>query len=1795
MSEFNHKEIEKKWKARWNESKINHPDLKNGKNPFTNLMMFPYPSAEGLHAGSLYTFTGIDTFSRFKKMQGFDVFEPFGLDGFGIHSENFAIKIGEHIKDVSARTEAHYYDQVEMAGLMIDKDHRVETYKPNYYRWTQWLFLKMWEKGLAYRKKSPVNYCPKCKTTLSNEQVIDGKCERCDTITEKKDQEQWFWKITDYAERLIENTNWLDWPEDVLEAQRNWIGKSEGAEIDFWVVQNSLLKFSKTKHIILDFDGVLADTFDGLQVLWGEFRGEDPKVLKQKQIEMFSSTIHKKSEPPSKERYEEELKNLKIIWKKFKEVYGLKFFDGFISELKKIPNAKFSVVTSIPKEFFEKELRETGLNIERILDYEDHWSKEHKIAQACADWKVSEKDVFYITDTTSDYIELNEFVDPKKIIGVSWGYLPYEVLKKGIPENQIIQNFSEIHSKFREKILVATTNETKVERFKRFFKILGLEIDVEQVPNYQDVEENGKDGLENSFLKLKNLKGRFEFPVISEDTEIFIDGENFDPTEVKRIALFGEDEKSLTQEEIGKILNDFYKNLAKKHGGEVDFYYQDNFTILFPDGSIKQNSNKRFYTLKDIEHSKLDIWMPMRNLYISKETGKPSVNENFDLENIPEDYKIEFEPITSALSEMIFEKQEKIKVFTTRPDTIFGVSFMVVSPENEVLKNLEEKIQNLKEIEDYIKKSKSKSDLERTDLNKDKTGVEILGLQILNPVNHKISPLFVADYVLANYGTGAVMGVPAHDDRDYEFAKKYNLEILPVVAPEFGKKQENEEFRETITAVLWYEKEKKFIGLKSDKFNWRYEPVIGGVEENENFEDAVRREIEEKTGFFDLEIIAKFPVPIFSHFFAEHKNVARFRKTHLFIVKINSLESKGVNFDKYEKNINPKPELFDFNDFVKNWLKEEDFSDFLLYYQLAESFLKFKKFDFQNVKSGVSINSGFLNNLSTDEAKLKILEFLEERKIGNKKITYRLRDWCISRQRYWGPPIPMIYCENCAKNSGINFNKKLPEKILVGTRNEAKVSMIRDSFPKNLGVKFISLNDLDYEVDDSDLIEGDDFRKNSKMKSKFYFEKTGIPTISIDQILWVEKWPKDNGYIVHIRKLATMNDNATDEEVIKFIEEKFLPIIGSGSCANFHFAISYTDSDGTKDFISIQKNAFFQKRKSDKFKPGYPLDLFLVDEESGKYYTELSEDERYKESISNFLKNEFLVEVFGAKISNNNSGWVPVPESDLPVTLPEIPKFEDFLPDGSGKGPLQKQIDFVNVKCPICGSPAKRETDVSDSFVDSSWYFLRYPSVGIDDKPFDFLDSPILPEIVPSERTRNSLVEFRKLCKILENAKIPFWVSGSVALNALNKAIYTDINDIDIIVESKNLEKVVEILELIGFEKSQKEHYNYNIEMVKDWVEIDIWTKNEILNKDFSEKDFSRNYKLNFAGVDFNILPIDTMLLIYSKLSTYEYREQKRKKDLDGLKILETHKSVLTEKWLPVGRYTGGKEHTVLHLLYSRFVNMVLNDLGYINFQEPFPEFKINGLIVKDGAKMSKSKGNVVNPDVYIEKYGADAVRLYLRFLGRFDQGGDFRDSGMEGMARFVKKVWGLFEDVVVSQLNHKPQENILQHAQDDNKNNQKSNLSIVHKTIKKVGEDLEIHSFNTAVAKIMELVNWYKESENSLNSNEKIFVLETLVKLLAPFAPFITEELWEKLGHKTSVHLEKWPNYDEEKILDEICKIVVQINGKLRAEFDLKRDSDEKIAIEKAKSLPEVQKWISGKEIKKEIFVKNKLVNFVI
>ncbi len=563
---------------------------------------------------------------------------------------------------------------------------------------------------------------------------------------------------------------------------------------------------------------------------------------------------------------------------------------------------------------------------------------------------------------------------------------------------------------------------------------------------------------------------------------------------------------------------------------------------------------------------------------------------------------------------------DTLTVYTTRPDTLFGATYMVISPEHPYIEKWADKISNLDKIREYQEEAAKKSDFERTELVKDKTGVKIEGVMGINPVNGKEIPIFISDYVLMTYGTGAIMAVPAHDTRDWDFAKKFGLPIIEVVK--------------------------------------------GGRVEEEAFTDC---------------------------------------------------------------------------------------------------------------ETGVMVNSDFLDGLPVEEAKEKIKAWLEEKGKGHAKVNYKLRDWVFSRQRYWGEPIPIVYCEKC--------------------------------------------------------------------------------------------------------------------------------------------------------------------------------------------------------------------------------GYVPLPESELPLTLPEVDSYE---PTESGESPLAKMTDWVNTTCPHCGGPAKRETDTMPQWAGSSWYFMRY-------------------------------------CDPHNNDAL-----------------------------------------------ASKESLDY---------------------------------------------------------------------------------------WLPVDWYNGGMEHTTLHLLYSRFWHKFLYDIGVVSTPEPYAKRTSHGMILgENGEKMSKSRGNVVNPDDIVKEYGADTMRLYEMFIGDFEKSAPWSSSSIKGCKRFLDRIWNLQEHLIDGET-YRPELEIA-----------------VNKTIKKVTEDIEQLKFNTAIAAMMTLLNDIADT-GCVNCGE----YKALLIMLNPFAPHITEEIWEQQGFGGMLNQQKWVSFDPEKCTDATMEIVVQLAGKIKARLHLAADSSKEEVLAAAKADPAVAALMEGKTLVKEIYVPGKLVNLVV
>lgn len=796
---YNFKEIEKKWQNYWDKNNSFKTSDDMSKKKFYGLVEFPYPSGAGMHVGHIKAYSGLEVIARKRRMEGYNVLFPIGFDAFGLPTENYAIKTKTHPRIVTDNNIKRFTEQLKKVGFSFDFSRAIDTSEEKYYKWTQWIFLKMYEKGLVFKDNTYVNYCPSCKVVLSNEDSQGGKCDICHSDIIQKQKLVWYLRITEYADKLLDGLKEVDYLPNIKLQQENWIGKSTGAFVDF---------------------------------------------------------------------------------------------------------------------------------------------------------------------------------------------------------------------------------------------------------------------------KLK----------------------------------------------------------------EVD---------------------------------------------------------------------------------------ETLRIYTTRCDTLFGVTFMVIAPEHPIITKYKDRISNINTVKEYQEKASKKTEFERTQLIKDKTGVKIEGITAINPVNKKEIPIYISDYVMMNYGTGAIMAVPAHDMRDYEFAQKFNIDIIPVI--------------------------------KGDTKDGAY------------------------------------------------------------------------------------------------------------------------------MGDGIHINSEFLNNLNKEEAIEKMLLYLKENGIGEKGVQYKMNDWAFNRQRYWGEPIPIIYCNKC--------------------------------------------------------------------------------------------------------------------------------------------------------------------------------------------------------------------------------GTVPVPYEQLPLKLPNITNFE---PGTNGESPLAKISEFVNCKCPKCGSDAKRETDTMPQWAGSSWYYLRY-------------------------------------------------------IDPLNDKCFAD----------------------------------------------------------------------------------------YDKL----------------------------KYWLPVDWYNGGMEHVTRHLIYSRFWHKFLYDLNVVPTKEPYKRRTAQGLILgPDGEKMSKSRGNVIDPLDIIEEYGADTLRTYVLFMGDYSVECPWNEDAIKGVFRFLDRVY-----------------NLKNRVKEDN-NYTKSLEIIINKTIKKVSNDIENMKFNTAIAELMKLINTYYELENITTKD-----YETLIKLLYPFAPHITEELNKEVLNKDSLVYSSYPTYEEEKTKEDTFEMIIQVNGKLRDKIITKTDITEEEMKSLALNSETIKKYTLDKQIIKIIVVKGKLINIVV
>lgn len=759
---YNFGAIEKKWQKIWNKSKI-YQAADISKNPkWYSLIEFPYPSGAGLHTGHIRSNTAMDIISRKRRMEGYNVLYPIGWDAFGLPTENYAIKTGISPQVATKENSDTFRRQLKSLGFSFDWSREINTTDPKYYKWTQWLFLKFFERGLAYKTEMSINWCPKDKVGLANEEVVAGKCERCGTPVVKKQKAQWMLKITAYADKLLEGLKTVDYLPEIKTQQENWIGRSEGAEIEF------------------KLEPEVEPTF----------------------YQFFEPGIIKDDEP-----------------------------------------------------FVEREA---------IIAVVKHWSQE-------------------------------------KYIGLKWKKVDWETfITGGVEKGQ----------------------------------------SPEEAARAEITEETG----------YKNLK---------------------------------------LVKNLGRMHSKFF-HVPKNHNRF------GHFTIFY----FELQNGERNETAEEEKNIHDVLWLMKGEL------------DDFGL---PSSHRYVWELLQSRSGKV----EKEIKVFTTRADTLFGATYLVLAPEHPLVGYFIHQASNCKEIDHYIKEAARRTEMERTAEDKEKTGVELKGIKAINPANQKEIPVWISDYVLASYGTGAIMAVPAHDERDFAFAKKFKLSIKYVVAPYFLDGTGNSRPRSNVetktrtigVGIVKHWAEEKYLML--DWKNGWTGFITGGVEEGEDLVDTIIREIEEETGYTHVRFVKHLGGPNIADFYAPHKKLSQHVSAHGMYLELIDADKVSVSDDELKKH----SVLWKNKDQVAAFLKKGSYMGDSRYSELYWERLATGNYTYSG--DGLLINSDQFSGLTSEDAKKKITDFVH----GKTTVKYKLRDWVFSRQRYWGEPIPIINCPNCGYVS-------VPEKDL---------------------------------------------------------------------------------------------------------------------------------------------------------------------------------------------------------------------------------------------------------------------------------------------------------------------------------------------------------------------------------------------------------------------------------------------------------------------------------------------------------------------------------------------------------------------------------------------------------------------------------------------------------------------------------------------------------------------------------------------------------------------------------------------
>ncbi len=927
---------------------------------------------------------------------------------------------------------------------------------------------------------------------------------------------------------------------------------------------------------------------------------------------------------------------------------------------------------------------------------------------------------------------------------------------------------------------------------------------------------------------------------------------------------------------------------------------------------------------------------------------------------------------------------QRLTVFTTRPDTLFGVTYVVLAPEHEFVSKwiADGVITNAKAVEKYREAAAKKTEIERSAEEKEKTGVKLDGVLAVNPANGEEVPVFIADYVIASYGTGAVMAVPAHDTRDFAFAKKYDLPIVYVIEPDIvdeknppiaGQKAVE---RKTVQAIIRNPKTGKILVLNWKEHQWTTF-VVGGVEDGEELEDAARREVREETGYTDLKMVRILGGPIRAQYNAAHKKENRIAHATAILFELASDKRENVADEELAKH---EVAWLDLSELTRERMACSE-----LPFWLAR--IKDESNDVF-VDAGVMANSGEFTGMPSDSSVGRTC--LVVHGIGG----YRQENWFpwlknqLERSG-WNVIIPDLPDTDHPtiegwRNALLAYADQLDERSVVIGHSLGGIAAV--DFVQAIGKKIGSLilvaptsprNWIDFNKILPDIDAGAVQRFNDGVHAD---------------------WDRISALARRSVIFYSDNDPYITKEDVDFYRKHLPKIEGRLIPGKFHFS----SSQGVREFPELREELLANAGPSG----AQAITDWLAERNLG------SRTVTYKLRDWVFSRQRYWGEPIPIIICPT-CGFVPVPEDQLPVLLPDIESYETT---DTGESPLAKIRDWVETTCPQCGGKAERETDTMPNWAGSSWYFLRY-------------------------------------C------------------------------------DPKN-------------------------------------------DRAFADPD-----KLKY--------------------------------------------------WMPVDLYNGGMEHTTLHLLYSRFWHKVLWDLGFIPKEcgsEPYARRRSQGLVLAEGGeKMSKSKGNVVNPDDVVNRYGADVFRVYEMFIGPFEQPVPWDTNGIEGVKRFLDKVWRLFEG-----------------SGDKGQGSGKNLETIYHQTVKKVTEDIESLSFNTAVSQFMILTNAFVDAGGVPEE-----MVDGYLKMLAPFAPHLAEELWHRkhhqsfigklLGRETTIHLKSWPVFDPAKAVSASFELVIQVNGKVRDRINVPADISEEDAKAKALASENVKKYLDGKKPKKIIYVKGKLVTIAV